>query len=162
MSEKGPVETLVIKYNGTFDFNGLYNLIVDWLKDNSYEMEESFKHKTKEHGIDVELKLKGWRKENEYVKFYPVIFIKTFGMKDVEFKGKKIQKGRMSITINGDVEFDYAGEYEKNKLLKELRKWYHKYVYSQKYDMGFWWDKMYYHCIGLHNKVKEFLGMEGI
>jgi len=160
MPETAHAKQMIVKYSGIFDFQGLYSLIVNWLKDNGYEMEESFKYKNKEFGYEVELKLSGWRKENEYVKVLPSIFIQVWGMKDVEVNKKKVQKGRLRIIINGKIEMDYAKEYEKNAILKELRKWYQKYIFSSRYDQGYYWDRMYFHMVGLQNQLKGFLGME--
>ncbi len=159
MPEKAEASPMMIKYRGIFDFNGLYDFVVDWLKDNKYEIKESFKYKNKEFGYEVELKLDGWRKETEYIKVLPGIFIQVWGMKDVEVNGKKLQKGRMRITINCALEMDYSGEYERSRLLRELRKWYHKYVFSSRYDTGYHWDRMYFHMVAFQNKLKEFLGM---
>jgi len=159
MAEKAETYTMVLKYKGVFDFHGLYNLIIDWLKDNKYEIQESFKYKNKDLVYEVELKLTGFRKETEYVRFIPKFFIQIWGMKDVEVNGKRLQKGRMKITIDATAELDYSNEYEGSKFLKELRKWYHKYIFSPKYDIGYYWDKLYFHMIAFQNKIKEFLGM---
>ena len=157
-----PIPTL--RYIGVFDFDGLYNLIISWYKDNLYNFKEE-KHEFKPTKLGKEIKLvwNGDKKVTGYVKYKIKIWMKIYDVNNVEvmengIKKKKI-KGRLELKITGNVDLDYEKRWENSEFNEKLRNFFHKYILKF-YIMFKVGDPFYYKIFGLLTNIKKFLNME--
>ena len=69
--------TMRLKYRGIFDFAGLYQMIADWFAEKHYFLDEPlYKHKVPfPSGAEQEIKLQGWKKVDEFIRYNIKIFI---------------------------------------------------------------------------------------
>lgn len=158
-----PARTETIEYKGIFDLEGLYKMIIKWLQDRSYEFHEKiYKHKPGDVGKQQEMKWEAWQKWDEYIRFWFTLHIHVWDMLDVEVvkdnQTIKMIKGRIRIQINGKIDRDYQGRWNKSKNIRRLRDFFDKYVIFK--DMSsVWGDLMHYKLVKLQNEIKEYLGM---
>jgi hypothetical protein len=163
-----PTNKLTIKFNGIFDFNGLYKVAHDWIVNQNYYFEEKlYKHKVPTPaGAEQDIMWEGWRKVNEYVRYWINVYIKLFDLKEIEVikegKKKKLYKARMFIEISGKVELDYSNRFGNSLFGIMLRNFMHKHVwkYTEGRISSIWGDELYYRTLKLHQVIKEFLDME--
>lgn len=155
---------VVIKYQGIFDYEGLYKLITDWYIDYGFYLEEPvYKHKIPTPGgAEQEIEFTGWKKINEYVKYWIGLYIHAYNLKDVdvvkEGVKKRLSKAEIQIEIMPEVETDYPKMVD-SKFKKYLQEFWDKYLLKKDMDL-IWSDQLYYIMYKLHTKIKEFLGME--
>ena len=164
MSEKLNLDKHLIKYKGLCDFDGLYNLIVQWLKARGYHVQETkYKHKVPSPlGAEQEITFKGEREVTDFYTYHIVVdfFIRDMTEVEVEIRGEKKQLTdlRMEITLTGTLELDPEGRYEKNMFLKKLRHFYIWYII--KADLFEWYDELRYRIYKLHGVIKDYLDMQ--
>src|SRR3989338_4419929 len=129
----GPVT--YIRQKGYFDWADLLKSIRGWLKDEFYNVEET-KHKHKPNEQEVEMS--GFRKLNEYVKYYFDIKIRTENVAIVELikdgKTVKTQEGNVCIELSARMELDWQRRFGGSEFLQSLQNFYHKYIIKQKIE----------------------------
>lgn len=154
-----------IKYDGLFDWEGLYRLIYRWFIDRGYYFEEpSIKHKVPtQAGEEKEYLITGHRKVNEYVKVWINVFFHFYEMREVEVikegKKKKLVKSRFSCEINGKVETDYQKKWESSVFLIHLKNFMDKLILKRDMDT-IWSDRHYYIIYKLQTEIRQFLDMQ--
>ncbi len=167
MSQKVAAEPSVpiIRYTGIFDFNGLYQAMVKWLKSRRYWFHEDvYKHKPGgPFGKELEI---SWRAEKKVTDFHKTTMKVSFhiwDLKDVEVikdgKKKKLQKARIEIKLNAEITLEYQNRWQKSKFYKALYKFYTNYVIKKEWT-SFWGDTVYYRLIKFHAFIKNYLDME--
>ena len=109
---------MMVKYRGTFDFIGLYNLLFSWLRDRNYRpVEKKHKEKAGGDGREVEIELIGRLEVTEYVDYIAEFAIHVWDMKTIEVKEgdqvKKMDWGRLEVKLKGGIIVD-----PKNKIPK--------------------------------------------
>src|SRR3989344_221844 len=116
----GPVT--YIRQKGYFDWADLLKSIRGWLKDEFYNVEET-KHKHKPNEQEVEMS--GFRKLNEYVKYYFDIKIRTENVAIVELikdgKTVKTQEGNVWIELSARMELDWQRRFGGSEFLQSLQ-----------------------------------------
>jgi hypothetical protein len=158
--------TVRLKYRGIFDFAGLYKMIANWFMDKAYYLDEPlYKHKVPfPSGAEQEIKLQGWKKVDEYLRYNIKIFIHAYDMRDVEVvkegQVKKLTYARMFIEIDGWLDFDYQGRFDTPFTLY-VRDYMNKMFYWRDL-IAIWWDRIYYEVFKLHQCIKEYLEFETI
>ena len=168
MPEYHSTYKLTIKFNGIFDFSGLYRVSHDWMINQGYYFEEKlYKHKVPSPaGAEQDIEWEGWIKATEYIKYWIYMYIKLFDLKEIEVikdgEKKKLYKARMIIEISGDVELDYTNRFGSSRFGLALRNFMHKHVWKHTEGRigSIWWDELYYRTFKLHQVIKEFLDME--
>ena len=158
-------EKFIIRYKGLFDFDGLYNLIVQWMKSRRYWFhEETYKHKVPfPSGAEQEINFKGDKKIDEFHMHAINIYFHLWDMTEVEVEVDGVKKtltnARMEITLNGNLTLDYEKRYEKNNFLMTIRDFFLKYVIKENVET-MWYDEMRYRVFKLHGAIKDFLDMQ--
>lgn len=158
--------TTYIKFKGIFSYSEVMQAIRKWFKDYDYEFHEP-KHQWKApaEGIEAEIKIKGDRKVNEYVRYYIEVFIRTFDMKEVEVvkdgQKMKMNDGRILVEVGGKLELDWQNRFGGNKFLQNLQNFMNKYILKQ--DIGeHWEDDLLFKIMDLTKMVREKLGHEAL
>ena len=162
---KLPIERHTIRYTGLFDFDGLYNMIVQWMKSRRYWFHETkYKHKVPlPTGAEQEITFKGDKDVTDFYKHEIVIDFHLFDMTEVEVEQQGVKKtltsARMDIVISGALNIDYEKRYDQSTLLQNIRDFFLKYVLKQELE-SVWYDELRYRLYKLHNAVKEYLDMQ--
>ncbi len=159
-----------IKKTGMFDLDGLYRLMHRWFVDRNYYFEEpTYKHKVPSPaGSEEEFEWSGWRKMNDYVKYWVYAYMHFYEMREVEVikdgKKKKLIKCRIYIEVWGATETDWQKRWEGSKFLENARKFMEEYFFFSRDKVGssVWTDRMMYIVMKLHHEIKEFLEMESV
>jgi len=159
-----PIPT--IRCTGIIDYDGLYNLIISWFKDNLYDfIEEKHELKPTQGGKEIKLQWAADKKVTSYLKYVIKIYMILIDVNKVEIveQGvkKKRVKARVEIKIKAHAELDYQARWEKTKFQKMLRDLYHKYVIKY-YIMFDVWLTLYNKIEGLSTKIKKFLNMSSV
>ena len=131
MVKKVPIgKPVIIKYKGLFDFDGLYNLISQWIKSSGFWFhEKTYKHKVPSPaGAEEEIIFQGTREKTELYKHTIDVYIHIWDMTEVEVeiggKKKTLTNARIEIVINGLIEVDYDNKFQKNAFLAGLFNFY--------------------------------------
>jgi hypothetical protein len=158
------ISPLTIKYKGLFDFNVLYNVMVQWLKSRKYLfIEKSYKHKVPSPlGAEQEIEFAAERKVTELLMEKIGIEMKLWDMTEVEVikdgLTKKLTNARIRIIIKGSLVLDYEDRYKKSKVAKFAFGMYLKFF--GKHEIGAWWDQLSYRMHKLHEIIKQELDMQ--
>ena len=84
---------ITLRYNGLFDFDGMYAAIIDWAKNYGYLwFERSYKHKVPgPQGAELEFEWVMTKNITEYINYDILIIVHTWDTKEVEVEvdGKK-------------------------------------------------------------------------
>lgn len=156
---------MIVRYKGTFDLEGLYRVIVQWLKSRRYWFHETtYKHKAPTPlGVEEQIRFYAERKVTDYYRYDIGLFLHIWHMKEVEVikngKKKKLVNAKMDITIQGHMILDYQGKFEKSPFFLKLRDFYHKYILFHLLE-NTWYDTLYYRTIKLQAVIKDYLEIE--
>lgn len=162
-----PLPVMFVMYKGLYDFDKLYKAIEDWFNAYMYEYHEDvFKNKEDNIGDELEIKLYGDKKIDEYAKYRIDVHILNsdaeYVEKEINGKIKMLIRGRIRIQIKPLCEFDYQKQYEGSEALKNLggeEGFMSKHVMDQ--DISFKYiDDMYYHAYTLQALIKDVLNMD--
>lgn len=165
MPSNYPLRTFRIKYDGMFDWTGLYKLIYEWFIDRGYYFEEKVAaHKIPTPmGAEDEYEFEGWKRTTSYMKEVIKMHLHFFEMRDVEVikdgQKKKMVKARVIMTFSGGIETGYAGRWSQTQLGQQLRGLLENYVIKKELE-SIWWDRLYYVMIKLHTEIKNYLNMQ--
>lgn len=161
----GPFTVGTIRYVGVFDFDGLYEGIVEWFKRYRYQFfDSSYKHKVPSpYGAEQELDWYGEKNETDFVKFRIDITVHIWEMTDVEViqnnKKKVLTKGRMQIKLTGRVIFDWQDKFEKTWFTRMLRDIWVKWLWRREV-ISIGGDPLTYRMYDLHAYIKKYLDMQ--
>lgn len=156
-------EPVLIRYNGVFDFEGLYRMIHAWLINKRFEFHENrYKDKVfSPFGNELEIEWVAEKKVTEFVKEYITVYFHLWDFSEVDIikdgKKHKMTKSRMEIKLDAKLELDYNQKFAKgNAFIKNLGKFYlNKVIYWEwriKYA-----DALTYNMYDLHHKIKKYL-----
>jgi hypothetical protein len=160
-----PTRKFLLRYKGLFDFDGLYNMMVQYLKANRYWFHEyKYKHKVPSPlGAEQELFWRGEKKVNEYIQYQIFIEIHLWEITEVEVmqKGNKktLTNARMEINLRGQMDIDYEKRYDESTFLQAIKDFYNKYIAKRELESIFW-DTIHYRCQKFLNVIKEYLDMQ--
>ena len=155
-----------LKFNGIFDFDGLYKVMYNWFNGMSFYFEEGlYKHKVPTPaGAEQDIEWSGWRKITEYTKYWIRLYIKLYDMKEIivikDGQKKKLTKARLMIEFYPSVELDYQARFSKeNRLALQLQDFYHKFI-IKKNIQNIWEDQIWYYTLKLYTIIKEYMDFE--
>ena len=155
-----------IIYDGVFDWDGLYQFIVNWFRNRHYYFEEKdYKYKVPTiFGIEEEFKWNGWRKVTDYYKYDITLEMHTFDVRKIEIvengEKKTMYKGRFILEFWGKVETDYQGRFQDNPFGLALKKFLDRFIFFKPMD-DVWSDRLHYIIEKFEGQIKEYLDMTG-
>lgn len=156
---------MIIRYKGLFDYDGLYNIMVQWLKARGFWFHErTYKHKVPSPlGAEQEIEWTAEKKVTDYYKFVYSIKWHLWDMTEVEVVKEGVKKvltnARLEIKLKGVLEIDWKKRLGGSTFWTFVRDWYHKYIIRKDIET-IWGDTMYYRLQRLHKLIKDFLDME--
>lgn len=145
-----------VGYDGVFDFNEFYKVLVKWSDHYRYDwIESESKVKPKEDGKEIYIKWNLERKVSDYVKFHIDIDIWGSKIKEGIIKGKKkrINKGQVTVRFSSWIERDYENNWGK-PFLSFIRDIYDKLVQRDRYKECE--DSVYEEVHRIVEEVKKF------
>ncbi len=155
---------LPLRFSGTFDYEGFYRFIIKWMSDRKMKCFES-PYKNKESGpgmIEIESKIKGEVKLDEYQKFTCTVKYKAIDMRyiDVEINGQKQKRsyGRIWIDFSGEIESDYQNIFGKTPLSTKLGILLNQILKKDTTKNHV--EHFRVELINLHNDAKQFFSSE--
>ena len=161
-----PIKTprATIRYDGLFDFDGLYAAIIDWAKNYGYKWHEvDYKHKVPSPaGAEQEWKWRLMKDVNEYINFDIFFTVHSYDLQEVvievDGKTKTLTKGRIYIWIDGKCFWDWQKKFQKGgKLAQWLGIFYAKTRFA---EIEAYWDMLYYRIWGLQAIMKKYFEMQ--
>ena len=166
MSVTKGMPTRSVKFRGTFSYSDLLQAVRGWFGDNYYRFDEpTHKWKSGGEGVEAEIKMKGARKMNEYVKYHVEVWVRIWDMKEVEVikDGQKmvLNDGKVAIETTGKVEFDWANRFQGSKFLQNLQDFFHKFIIRQDISDK-WEDGLFKTLIEFTKMIKEKIGYEAV
>lgn len=150
----------MIKYQGTFDMDELYQILTKWFTDRKYDFYEAL---YKDKPPELELDWLAQKRVDEMYMYKIQMYFHLFDVKEVEAikdgKKKKMIFCRMTIKIEPSVVVDYQERWSGTSFNKKLFKFYINNVIKKEIDMKVV-DPLWYVSYKLHTKIKDYLGME--
>lgn len=147
--------TLRLRYEGEFDYQGLYELISTFFRTRNYDFfETNLKEKdATPAGREILMKFKPEKNVTEYIKYIYKIEWKCV---DAHSTADNMMHARMHLYVDQKVEFDWQ-EYGKN--LSKLSKFYQDYIVKKEID------EIHREEIGIEaqtliDEINEFIGTE--
>ncbi len=152
-----------IRYQGLFDFDGLYAAMTDWAKNYGYKWHEmDYKHKVPSpKGAEQEWKWQMTQEVNDYVHFKILITSHAWDlnemMVDIDGKKKPLTSGRIYIHMDGTVTFDWQKKFTGGPFAELLGK-----IYTRLHDRyrSMYWDTLHYRMYSLHAILKKYFDMQ--
>lgn len=163
MGNEVKIPRMTLRYNGLFDFDGMYAAVIDWAKHYGYMWQEkSYKHKVPsptgaEQEFDWEMNIK----VTDYIEYRIWFTIHMWDLTEVEVevngKKKSLSNARIYIVIDGFILYDWQDKFGGNKFAKKLGEWYNKLInpIEQQY-----FDQLYYRMWNLHAVLKKYFDMQ--
>ena len=154
---------ITLRYNGLFDFDGLYAAVTDWAKNYGYMWHEAnYKHKVPTPaGAEQELKWILNKNVTEYVRYNILFTIHIWDLTEMEVeidnKVKSLSNARLYILIDPKVEYDWQKIGKGGRFTSKLAAWYTKLT---KKDQEVYLDQLYYRIWNLHAIIKKYFDMQ--
>ena len=129
------VDHLSLEYKGIFDTREMFRMFTRWYKESPYEKGGDYiSEQHTSHGRCIEYTYWPWKKQTDTVRHFMKIRLLIYDMKKVDImvdkKKKKLDHGRILITIDGFVEYDYESRWQHTPLLQFIRTLYIKFFYK--------------------------------
>ncbi|MFT4250255.1 MAG: hypothetical protein ACMXYD_02760 [Candidatus Woesearchaeota archaeon] len=150
---------LIFRYEGEFDFQGLYERIADFFRRREYDFwETGWKEKDgTPQGREITMKFKPDLKVNEYIRYRYEIQFKAV---DAHWVNKNTMHARFHIHVQPKIQFDWQSiGVRKGKKKHFLVRFYENYLFNKEAE--------HYHVDAVEqevqkflDEVKEFLGVE--
>ena len=160
---KMPVVT--VRYNGLFDFDGMYAAIISWAKNYGYMWhEKTYKHKVPvPEGAEMEWVWIITKNVTEYISHEIMFTVHSWELRDVEIedKGKKktLTNARLYIKIDGKLIYDWQSRFSKGGRFGQwLGKLYEKAFAKELSSV--YWDQLYYRLWDLQAIMKKYFNMQ--
>ena len=161
---KQSIPPITLRYNGLFDFDGMYAAIIDWAKNYGFKWhEKDYKHKVPSSaGAEQELTWMLEKNVTEYLKFDLIFTVHIWDLTEVKVETggqpRNLSNARMYIVIKGFVTFNWQGIGDKNgKLTRWLGKKYFQLTMKNKSE---YIDQLYYRAWNLHALMKKYFDMQ--
>lgn len=161
---EAPLPKITLKYDGLFDFEGLYAAITDWAKNYGFLWHESdYKHKVPSpNGAEQEMKWIIEKNVTDYIQYQIIFDIHLWDMQELEIEQdglkKPIVKARIYIIIKGKMVYDWQKKFSGSKFTEKLGDWYNKIMQK---DIGAKYiDPLYYRMWNLHAVIRKYFDMQ--
>ncbi len=133
MADRENVVKEKIDHSGIFDFKAVYSFAHSWLKDEDYGVvEDKYSEKISGNSRDIGIEWSVKKEINEYLRMDWAIEFEVKGLTDVEVEidgeRKRMNKGKISITIKSAIVTDAENKWEANPFYKMLRDFYDKFI----------------------------------
>src|SRR3989344_8705210 len=98
---------ITLRYNGLFDFDGLYAAIIDWAKNYGYRWhDKAYKHKVPSpRGAEHEIEWEITKEVTEYISYTISFTVHIWDLREVEVlvdgKKKNLSNARVLMVMNG-------------------------------------------------------------
>lgn len=167
-----------IRYRGTYDYDGLLQLIRGYFGRHLFDSrkEPKFKFSTGGSGSEVEFKMNADRKVTHYIKIFLYVEGHLWDVKpqDVVVDGKKVRmtNGKLEIKLSASYVFDYANKFATHgnssgeKLENAIEKWMQDFMDADGTGLQFGDNKasgksyLKKLLISFADDIKKFLKME--
>jgi hypothetical protein len=139
MAEKIQVTKEKVENSGIFDFKGLYSYVHSWLREENYDtVEEKYTETVSGNSRNIYFEWTSTKKLSDYFKreLKFKFDIKELVEVEVEIDGKKkkMNKGKVSVEIKGNLIRDPESKWESTPYYRFLRDVYNKYVIPARVD----------------------------
>lgn len=155
----------IIRYKGLFDFDGLYNMMVQYLKARRYWIQEAkYKHKVPSpSGAEQEIRWTGNAKVNDYIMYDVIIDLHLWDMTEVEVIKEGVKKtltnARIELIFQGFITIDYEKRFDVSPFWQGIKDWYNKYITKEDIE-SIYGDTLHYKMQHFVDNVKQFLDMQ--
>lgn len=124
---------------GYWNYENLYTMLFEWLKDNQYIIDEkSYKERLSDYGKEITIEWEASKEISDYFEYRISLDWHILGMKDaeVEIDGKKTKtnKGEVEIVFKAEIIKDYEKRWENTPFYKFLRGLYEQYIIRETID----------------------------
>lgn len=151
----------MIKFKGTFDLDGVFAFVTNWMFHNEFSNynEPVYKHKLPE----IQRKFTGYQKRTAYIKETVTFDCHFWSVKPVEVvkdgKKKKMYTGRGEMQMSFVIETDWEGKWDTTPARVKMRNFYDKYIIRNNLDMEYV-DPLENKLNDFMTDLKKLLGME--
>jgi hypothetical protein len=158
-----PIQRSIIRYNGLFDFDGMYAAITDWAKNYGFMWHEvDYKHKVPSpDGAEQEWVWAMYKDVNDFVKYKYQLKVHMWDMQEVEVeidgKKKTLTKGRIYFWIDGDMTYDWQGRFKGSRFKEWMGRFYEK---TKDPELSEYWDTIKYRGLQLNALIKKYFDMQ--
>lgn len=165
MGQRIGIPPITLRYNGVFDFDGLYAAVTSWAKNYEFLWHEAdYKHKVPvPAGAEQEMRWVMTKKITDYIRYSINMHVHVWDLKEIfveqDGKKKRLSNARIQININATLETDWQGVFGKGKFAGKLGGWYEK-IFIKKDIESRYWDPLYYRVWNLHAVMKKYLEMQ--
>ena len=166
MSEKNKIFGSKVKWVGVSNWRALYKFCYDWLMDETglnWLQEEKYEETLKGNQKDIDVKWVGPKKLTDYFRIWIEVKFEVRNLEEVEInkdgKKTKANNGRFKIIVDGYLERDYQGKFERSAFEKFLRSVYERWVIPSRIDQ--FEGKIFMECDEFLNQAKAFMTIEG-
>jgi hypothetical protein len=165
MPEPMKLRKLLIRYKGVLDLEGLYRVVVQWLKSRRFWFHETtYKHKVPSpFGAEEEITFNGERKCTEYYRDDIRVYFHVWDQQEVEViregKKQKLIKAKVEIQIQGTLVLDWQGMFDRSPFMQKLRNFIHAHIIHEKIE-NIWHDELFYRTMKLQAVIKDYLDMQ--
>ncbi len=160
---KVKVPNMLVKYDGLFDFDGLYATIIDWAKNYGYMWhEKDYKHKVPSpEGAEQEFVWVLNKKVTDWLSYTMVFTVYIWDMLEVEVevegKKKSLSNARIRILLEGSFEYDRQKKFKGSRFNTWLGKVYPK-IYEREISDIF--DRVNYRMMNIQSIIKTYFDMQ--
>lgn len=152
------IPEILITKEAVINLKELYSLIKEWfVKKDYYLLEKEHHAKSGEGHKDLEIKLVGEKKVDDYTKFVIEVKIKGTNIKEVMLKKKKSIEGAISIKLESYLMKDYEDIWEVRPLPKFFRGLYDKFVLKSKFEI--YSEELKKETYMISDEIKAFLDL---
>lgn len=152
----------ILRYQGLYDFDGLYHMIVNFFKSRNYDyIEKKWKEKDMSPiGREIEIKMTPTKKITEYIAYWYKITWANLDVHtvDVVKEGEtvKLTHARFAFDMSGHVDSDWQNFAKDNP---KLGKFFQEHVFKQELRRTYK-KALEVEMQTLLDQMKEFLNME--
>jgi len=164
MSKDEKLGQFHIRYQGLYDFDGMYAAVTDWAKNYGYMWHEAtYKHKVPSpKGAEQEMVWDMKKKVTVFIHFNILLQVRLDEMTEVEVDSGTGQKrlltnGRIRMTITPKLTYDWQNKFKGSKFLDKLLEKYRNLtgVVDDVYI-----DQLYYRAWNLQALIKKYFDMQ--
>ncbi len=158
-----PMPDITLRYNGLFDFDGMYVAVTDWAKNYGFMWHEvDYKHKVPSPaGAEQELTWSMSKNVTEYIRFEILLVLHLWDLTEVQVekkgKPKSLSNARIYIVMKNKVIFDHKNIGKGGKFTSWLSDKYLELTFKNKSE---YLDQLYYRAWNLHAILKKYFDMQ--